>query len=53
MYAAELAMETGDRDRASSLLQRVLASSVDPVWEFESNRDRATAQSLLEQLSSA
>jgi len=53
MYAAELAIETGDRDRAAALLQRVLASSVDPAWEFESNRDRASARSILEQLSSA
>jgi hypothetical protein len=53
MSAAELAIETGDRDRAAALLQRVLASSVDPAWEFESNRDRASARSILEQLSSA
>jgi tetratricopeptide (TPR) repeat protein len=52
IYAAELATETGDRDRAATLLQRVLASSIDPAWEFESNRDRSTARSLLEHLSS-
>lgn len=53
MYAAELAIQTGDRDRAAAFLQRVLESSVDPEWEFESNRDRARARSLLEQLSSS
>jgi len=52
IYAAELAMETGDRDRASALLQRVVDSSIDHAWEFEINRDRATAHSLLDRMSS-
>ncbi len=50
MYAAELAIESGDRDRACSLLQQVIESPIDPEWEFENRRDRELARSLLEQL---
>lgn len=50
IYAAELAFETDERDRAVSLLQNLLASPIDADWEFENNRDRETARSLLERL---
>lgn len=49
-YAAELAIETGERAQALALLQKLLASPVDADWEFEDGRDRASARSLLEHL---
>jgi tetratricopeptide (TPR) repeat protein len=48
IYAAELALETGDHDRACSLLQQLIVSQNDPDWEFESKRDRQHARTLLE-----
>ncbi len=50
LFAAELALESGDRDRAFHLLQQVLESPLDAEWEFESNRDRTLARSLLDRL---
>ena len=50
MYAAELALESGERDRASNLLQQVLESPLDAEWEFENDRDRERARSLLNSL---
>jgi len=50
-YAAELAIDNGERVRASDLLRQVIESPIDAEWEFENNRDRALARSLLERLS--
>ena len=47
IYAAELAIDSGDRNRAVELLERVLASPVDPDWEFENLRDRGLALEML------
>lgn len=47
LYAAELALHAGERDRAMSLLQRILESSIDPDWEFENTRDRELAHAML------
>jgi len=49
-YAAELAIETCEFDRASDLLRQLIDSPTDAKWEFENNRDRELARSLLEQL---
>lgn len=49
-YAAELAMDMGNRDTAVSLLQQVIESPIDAEWEFENKRDRDLARSLLDQL---
>jgi TRAP transporter T-component len=50
IYAAELAIESGDRDRAFSLLQQAIGSPIDAEWEFENKRDRELARSLLDRL---
>ena len=50
IYAAQLALETGEQERARAFLERLLESSIDPEWEFENNRDRQLATSLLESL---
>ncbi|HWP43186.1 MAG TPA: TRAP transporter TatT component family protein, partial [Blastocatellia bacterium] len=50
VYAAELALDAGERDRAIGLLERVLASPIDPDWEFENRRDRALAEQMLARL---
>src|SRR5436190_16837446 len=50
MYAAEAALDTGDRDRAISLLTELLQSSIDDDWQFENNRDRQLARSMLDRL---
>jgi tetratricopeptide (TPR) repeat protein len=52
-YAAELALESGERDRAFSLLQRVIGSPIDAGWKFENERDRELARSLLERIASS
>ena len=51
IYAAELAIANGEIDRASTLLQQIVESPIDTEWEFEYNRDRALANSLLERIS--
>ena len=51
LYAAELALDDGDQDRAAGLLQRVVTSPADPDWEFEILGDREIARSLLERIS--
>jgi len=48
IYAAELALETGDRDRGCTLLEQALGAPADPEWEFEINRDRERARFLLD-----
>lgn len=49
-YAAELAIDNGERSRASDLLRQVIESPIDAEWQFEHDRDRALARSLLERL---
>jgi len=53
LYAAELAIDEGDHDRAESLLRQIIESPVDPEWEFENRRDRELARALLEKLGRA
>lgn len=50
-YAAELAIETGEVERAAALLRQLIESPLDEEWEFEHNRDRQLAHRLLDQLS--
>ena len=52
LYAAELALDAKERERATSLLQRILESSIDPDWEFENIRDRELARQMLARLPS-
>jgi hypothetical protein len=49
-YAAELAIDNGEIERANVLLRRLIEAPADVDWEFENNRDRQLAHSLLEQL---
>ena len=49
-YAAELAIDNGERVRAFDLLRQVIESPIDAEWEFENNRDCALARSVLERL---
>ena len=49
-YSAELAIERGEGHRASALLRQLIDSPIEAEWEFENNRDRELARSLLEQL---
>ena len=53
IYAAELALHTGERDRAMILLRKVLESSIDADWEFENTRDREIARSMLDRLAAS
>ena len=50
LYAAELAIDDRDFNRAVALLTKLISNSNDPDWEFENRRDRAVAQQLLEDL---
>lgn len=50
MYAAELALQTGELERGCALLQQILASGIEAEWEFENKRDRELARALLERL---
>jgi Tfp pilus assembly protein FimV len=50
IFSAELAIASGDRDRASDLLRLVIESPIDAEWEFEHRRDRELARSLLERI---
>jgi tetratricopeptide (TPR) repeat protein len=53
MYAAELAIDRGERDRAVSLLERILSYPVDPEWEYENRRDQELARARLKELGHA
>jgi hypothetical protein len=53
MYAAELAIDRGEPDRAASLLKRVISSAVDPEWEYENRRDQELARLRLKELGRA
>jgi len=50
MYAAELAIDVGESGRASDLLRRIVASPLDPAWEFEQQRDKLAAMAMLARL---
>lgn len=50
IYAAELALDMRESERAAELLERVIALPVDPEWRFENLRDKQTARELLEPL---
>jgi tetratricopeptide (TPR) repeat protein len=52
-FAAELALENREHERARSLLERVIESPIDAGWEFENKRDRELARSLLDRLTAA
>lgn len=51
IYAAELAIDRREGDRARSLLNRLIDLPLDAEWEFETRRDRELARSLLDHLS--
>jgi tetratricopeptide (TPR) repeat protein len=53
LYAAELALERKQLPRAISLLESLLASPVDPDWEFEIGRDRRLAREWLKRVAIA
>ena len=53
LYAAELAIDEGDRDRAISLLEQIIQSPVGVEWEFENRRDQELARALLEKFGRA
>ena len=53
LYAAELALDEGEQERAAGLLEEIIASPSEPGWEFENSRDRETARSLLERIESS
>lgn len=51
IYAAELALDMRESERALTLIERVISLPLDPEWRFEIIRDKQAAQSLLERLS--
>lgn len=53
LYAAELALDEGEQERAAGLLKEIIASPSEPEWEFENSRDREAARSLLERISNS
>ena len=53
LYAAELALDEGEQERAAGLLEEIIASPSEPEWEFENSRDREIARSLLERIRSS
>jgi tetratricopeptide (TPR) repeat protein len=53
MYAAELSIDRGERDRAVALLDRIISSPVDPEWEYENRRDQELARLRLKELGRA
>ena len=50
IYAAELAIDAGETGRASSMLRRIVASPLDPAWEFEQQREKSAAMAMLARL---
>ena len=50
LYASELAIDCGERDRAERMLEKIIESPLDQEWEFENRRDRRLARELLERL---
>ena len=53
LYAAELALDEDERERAADLLEEIIASPGEPEWEFETARDRQIARSLLDRIYSS
>lgn len=53
MYAAELAIDKGECDRAAALLDRIISSPIDPEWEYENIRDQGLARLRLKDLGRA
>ena len=53
LYAAELALDEGEQERAAGLLEEIIAGPPEPEWEFENSRDREIARSLLERIKSS
>ncbi|HKR01851.1 MAG TPA: TRAP transporter TatT component family protein [Pyrinomonadaceae bacterium] len=52
LYLAELLLETGDEARARTVLLALLKAPPDPLWAFESERDRKAARRMLDGLQS-
>lgn len=50
LYAAELALDSGDINQAVALLERIMNCHIDSEWDFENRRDVLVAQELLERL---
>jgi tetratricopeptide (TPR) repeat protein len=50
IYAAELALDMKEHERAVSLLEKIISSPIDPEWEHENLRDRRLAENLLDRL---
>lgn len=50
LYAAELALDEGEQERAAGLLEQIITSPPDFEWQFENSRDREIARSLLARL---
>jgi len=50
IYAAELAIDNGERDLARALLRGLIQQPLDENWEFENHRDHNRARSLLDSL---
>lgn len=53
LYAAELAIDERDSNRAQSLLKQIIEAPIDPEWEFENRRDQKLAGALLVKLNRA
>ena len=53
LYAAELALDEGEQERAAGLLEEIIAAPPESEWEFENSRDRKIARSLLERIGSS
>ena len=52
LYFAEMLIEAGDLPSARSELEALLKAPLDPVWAFETARDRARAREMLQHLDS-
>lgn len=48
LYFAELLLETGDDKSARRQLESLLTAPFDPLWAFETTRDRRLAQAILD-----
>jgi tetratricopeptide (TPR) repeat protein len=49
LYFAEMLSEIGDKTRAREQLQAILNAPPDPLWSFESARDRKIARRMLDE----
>jgi tetratricopeptide (TPR) repeat protein len=47
LYAAELALDAGDRERAAALFNHILEQPLDSDWEYENRRDQKLARAQL------